>query len=166
MGYAFVAPKELKAARLPATSLAIANPMSEERSVLRTGLLPGLAGNLRSAQRNQFERFAQFEVSRIFESGEELLPQEEYELGLCLWGERGLWFQEGEVMDFYDLKGAVMALLAHLGASEVTTVADDDGGLEAVAPYLHPKRRACLKVGNTAVGSLGEPHPQVVQAPC
>jgi phenylalanyl-tRNA synthetase beta chain len=57
VNFAFVAPDDLPRARVPLEAPRVANPMSEERSVLRTALLPGLLHNLLLAQRHQQKRF-------------------------------------------------------------------------------------------------------------
>src|SRR5690606_35137121 len=41
--YSFVSPRQLEAARAPLEAVRLENPLSEERSVMRTSLLPGLA---------------------------------------------------------------------------------------------------------------------------
>ena len=161
INFAFVAPADLGKARQPTDAVELANPMSEDRSVLRTGLLAGLSGNLLLAQRHQQSRFAQFELSRVFAPSEQdALPRESYRLGLLLWGERASWIGEGELMDFYDLKGALEAMVASLGVRDLTTQADD--ALEGDAPYLHPRRRARVVVAGQAIGVAGELHPDVV----
>ena len=163
VNFAFVAPSELMDARLPTEAAVLANPMSEERSVLRTGLLAGLAANLRLAQRHQLQRFAQFEVGRVFlpQAGQDL-PHEAYELGVMVWGQRALWYDERDTMDFFDLKGVLEATLRPLVGSHVTTVPEPE--LDGSAPYLHPKRCAALRLGQETLGHLGELHPDVVDA--
>lgn len=163
VNFSFVAPADLRAARLPDAALALANPMSEDRSVMRTGLLPGLAANLRLAQRHQQNRFVQFEVGRVFQptaAGE--LPQEQYDLGLLIWGQRAMWYDAGGTVDFFDMKGFVSAVLGPLlGAAPETEIGD-------VSAALHPKRSAVLRVRGDEtrqiVGELGELHPEVVEA--
>jgi phenylalanyl-tRNA synthetase beta chain len=162
VNYAFVAPDDLRRAQVRPDGLALQNPMSEERSVLRTALLPGLLQNLGLAQRHQLRRFAGFELARVFEPralGE--LPDEHYELGVLLWGLRSSWYDERETLDFYDAKGVVESLSqAVLGAS-VRTLREDPQ-LSAAA-YLHPRGAAGVSVGEVPVGVVGELHPAVVE---
>ncbi|HET6338471.1 MAG TPA: phenylalanine--tRNA ligase subunit beta [Polyangiales bacterium] len=165
VNFAMVATSTLEKAKAPQPDRAVrlANPMSEERSVLRTAVLPGLLMNLLTAQRHQQKRFAGFEVSRVFTpTARGALPDERYELAVVLWGLRQSWYEEREELDFYDAKG-VMESLSHavLGERGRTEL---DAQLADAAPYLHPKRSARVVCGSQAkVGFLGELHPDVVR---
>lgn len=160
LNFAFVAPEDLRAAGVSTNAVQMVNPMSEERSVLRTSLLPGLAANLRLAQRHQVRRMAQFEVARTFAPGPRVLPEEGYRLGIMLWGEREHWYREGEPFDFYDLKGVLSTMVGSLSGRLPSTHLSF-GGLTPAA-NLHPKRSAVLALGGTPVGELGELHPDVI----
>jgi phenylalanyl-tRNA synthetase beta chain len=163
INYAFLAPGELSSARAPGPALAIVNPLSEERSVLRTSLLPGLCANLRQAQHQQLDRFAQFELARVFRPRPgEALPDEILQLGLLFWGERGAWYAEGEAFDFYDAKAAISAIVRPLCGSSPETVIDPE--IAKLAPALHPKRSARIALRGQALGWLGELHPDVVES--
>ncbi|HKP56017.1 MAG TPA: phenylalanine--tRNA ligase subunit beta [Polyangiales bacterium] len=168
VNYAFVAPSALTRARSPeaARAIKLSNPMSEERSVLRTAVLPGLLANLLGAQRHQQKRFAGFELARVFmpqEQGE--LPAERYEFAALLWGLRQSWYEEREELDFYDAKGLMESLThALLGERGRTQL---DGAIAERAPFLHPKRAAVVMYGGAEsaapIGVLGELHPDVVR---
>jgi phenylalanyl-tRNA synthetase beta chain len=163
INYAFLAPHDLRAARASEDSVRIVNPMSEERSTLRTSLLPGLAANLRHAQRSQQKSFAQFEIARVFHPQRgKALPEERHQLGVLLWGLRREWFRENASYDFYDGKAALEAALRPLcGHAPALRI---DHGLDTAAPELHPKRRARVFLGSAAIGVLGELHPDTVAA--
>jgi len=97
--------------------VALANPITLERSVMRHSLLvTGLetaAANLRFCDRVEI-----FEVGKVFlpEAGEEL-PAEPRRLSIVMTGLRSErhWLEtEGPTLDFCDLKGGVEALLARL----------------------------------------------------
>lgn len=161
VNYAFVAPHELEAAQVSAEALRLANPMSEERSVLRTSLLPGLLADLQRAQRHQVDYFAQFEIARVFVPtvpGE--LPLERVTLGLMLAGAQPRWVGDARVVDVYDLKGALESIVGATCATGVETRTDPS--LLVSAPYLHPGRSALVLVNEAIVGHLGELHPDVV----
>ncbi len=93
-----------------ADTVALRNPLSEDQSVLRPSLVPGL---LRAAEHN-FRHGAAgvgfFEIGRVFSSSGERLS-----LGLLIAGERveKLWNQEQEFYDLFDLKGIIEAALGH-----------------------------------------------------
>jgi phenylalanyl-tRNA synthetase beta chain len=150
-------------ARVSTEAPRVANPMSEERSVLRTALLPGLLQNLLLAQRHQLKRFAVFEVARVFrQTTPGALPEERYELGVLLWGLRQNWYDEREQLDFYDAKGVLESVTQQVIGTRIETLPDET--LLQRAPYLHPRRSAQLALAGIAIGSIGEVHPDVVQA--
>ncbi|HEX7479693.1 MAG TPA: phenylalanine--tRNA ligase subunit beta, partial [Polyangiales bacterium] len=176
VNFAFVAPSDLDKARVSLDAPRLANPMTEERSVLRTALLPGMLANLRNAQRHAQRSFGVFEVARVFSrvpsglpsgwssasDNAALLPSERYELGVLLWGLRQSWYEERESLDFYDGKGVVTSFLqAAVGQAPETVL---DAALDQSAAYLHPKRRASLRIAGQSVGCLGELHPDVLSA--
>ena len=76
VSYSFVAASELAAARAPTATVALANPLSEERSVMRTSLLPGLMAAARQALRRQAPEVLLFELGRVFAPTGDRLPEE------------------------------------------------------------------------------------------
>ncbi|MET0339727.1 MAG: phenylalanine--tRNA ligase subunit beta [Polyangiales bacterium] len=153
-------PKQIAATRAPMPTVKVANPLSEERSVMRSSLLPGLAANLLRAQRHQVAAVSMFELARVFTPTDGALPIERHELAIVLWGGRDAWLGDASTFDFYDGKGRLEALLPPLLGAAVETVADDT--LETDAPYLHPRRAARVRVAGQPVGVLGELHPDVL----
>lgn len=163
VNYAFVSPAVLERARVQGTPPQLANPLSEERSHLRTGVLPGLLSNLLTAQRHQQRRFAGFELARVFDvKPGESLPLERYQFVALLWGLRKSWYDEREDFDFYDIKGILESVTHALIGAPADTQRDPDLGQHA--PFLHPKRGARAMYAGQAVGVLGEVHPDVVRA--
>jgi len=162
VNYAFVAQSSLEKARSPLPAPRLANPLSQERSVLRTSLLPGIAANLQRAERHQVESVAIFELARVFAMSETELPNERHVLALALGGARSGWLAAGEPVDFFDGKGALASLLRPVLRAEIATQADL--GLAEAAPYLHPRRSARVYVGESCIGLLGELHPDVLEA--
>jgi phenylalanyl-tRNA synthetase beta chain len=162
VNYAFVAPKQLELARVSRDAVRMLNPLSEERSVMRTSVLPGLLSNVQRAQRHQVARVSLFEVARVFAPTNEALPAESYRLGLVLSGPRGDWIGEGDRFDFFDGKGMLESLLGALTRGHVETVADSEVGRRHA--FLHPRRAARVLVHGREVGLLGELHPDVRDA--
>jgi phenylalanyl-tRNA synthetase beta chain len=142
------------------TYVVIANPISQERSVMRHNLLSTaletLAANLRFRDRVEV-----FEVGKVFllEPGEEL-PDEPRRLSIVMTGPRDSrhWLATGGPdLDFFDLKGVVEALLERLHVSEAVY-----GPVEH--PTFQPGRTAQLQVNGAVIGTLGELHPAVKDA--
>jgi phenylalanyl-tRNA synthetase beta chain len=157
------------AAGLPAeTYVTLANPTSQDRSVMRHQLLAGAldtaVANLRFGDRVEI-----FEVGKVFllEPGEEL-PEEPLRLSIVMTGPRDErhWLVSGgpapsagsgQVLDFFDLKGIVETLLARLHLSGAVYE-------PAEHPTFQPGRTARLRIGESEIGSLGEVHPRVREA--
>lgn len=155
---------EREARRLPLGSspnnrpyVKIANPIVVDRNVLRQSLFSSV---LEVVERNARlrERMALFEIGPVFlleNSGE--LPVEQQRVVILLTGPRDLpdWHgQDSTVMDFYDLKGVVSAMLGALHVGDVRFEPDAD-------PTFHPGKCARILVGERLLGVMGELHPLV-----
>ena len=161
ISYSFVAPKDLLNARVSTDAVVMANPLSEDRSVMRTSLLVGLAHSASSALRRQVDEVRLFELGKSFHPSDAALPIERRKLGLILAGISSAWIGKSRRHDFYDIKGAVESVLSPL-VGELDFAADDS--LESSAKFLHPKRRASVAAGDRVLGVMGELHPDVVDA--
>lgn len=161
INYSFVAPETLDKVGLPAddarrSNVAVLNPLSEDQSVMRTTLVPGLletaAGNL--AYRN--EDLALFELRPVFGvvDGEEL-PCEALRLAALICGRRDPegWAQSSEECDFFDLKGVVEQLLESLWVTDVRWDSQESDC------FYHPGKSASVYAGDVLLGTIGEVHP-------
>jgi phenylalanyl-tRNA synthetase beta chain len=143
-----------------AKPIRVAMPMSQERSVLRTGLLPHLVQTAVYNTHHGNERIAIFELGRVYLSQEENLsrqPEERWELAALWTGkpEQGMWKQAPHPAgDFFRAKGVLEALFARLGVSGVEY-------REAAPHGFHPGRTAELFVGDEKIGVLGQLHPRL-----
>lgn len=143
----------------------LAMPMSEEHSVLRTSLVPGLIDvALYNRNRNE-ENIAIFEIGHVFLSQQEkldTLPQEKMMLAL-LWSgaaHPAHWSGKEKPVDFYDVKGIAEALFHYLGITEVTYRPAQPQG-------FHPGRTAEIVLqtedGPYVAGRVGQLHPELQQ---
>ena len=141
----------------PEDYLRIANPLSREHECLRRTLmnttLETVARNLRFV-----DRVAIFEIARVYlpQDGQ-LLPEEPRRLSIALTGPREVrsWTsKESPNIDFYDLKGIIETLCAHMGIGQTSFTPTEH-------PTFHPGRAARLRVGEHEIGTLGEVHPVV-----
>ncbi len=140
--------------------VALANPISAERTHLRHTVLSNLlevaAGNSR-----HHDHVALFSIDKVYLASEDgLLPDEPRRLTLVLTGMREpeSWqTTDREMMDFYDLKGVIEAVLEGLriGAARYEPIEH---------PTYYPGRTARLLIGDRAIGTFGEIHPLVHQA--
>ncbi|MBN1606137.1 MAG: phenylalanine--tRNA ligase subunit beta [Polyangiaceae bacterium] len=178
--YAFVAPEKLKAVGAPAPSVTLLNPLSEERSVLRTSLLPGLLDALGHARRHGQETVRMFTLGAVFGSlvhksaGDEhararprlgcdhgALPDEVLSLAVVLAGPRPSYLTKPDAVDVYDAKGVAVELIERVTRRRAEVRHAEPGPTTA---YLHPRGAAELFVAGQRVGVLGPLHPNVVDA--
>ena len=145
---------------LPGERLTIANPLSEEQSVMR----PLIVGGLLEVAKHNFARGADavriFEVGTVY-GGTISEPREHSTLALLLSGpSRSASWGEGAPIggDFFALKGVLEAIAANVG------VEIGFAPLTGEHPYLIPGRSASLIVDGQIAGYLGEIHPLVAKA--
>ena len=155
INYGFVSTEELRKARVSTETVALANPLSEERAVMRTSLMPGLSGAAARAQRHGATEARLFEIARTFEPGDETLPREETTLAIALAGDRDGWIGGAKPFDLYDGKGVVEAILDRV-FGRLPMLAPGD-----LPPFMHPKRSAEIILAGRPVGFVGEIHPDV-----
>jgi phenylalanyl-tRNA synthetase beta chain len=164
--YSFTHPQQIAgfAGMYPqAKPVALAMPMSEERSVLRTSLIPHLLDTVTYNRNRNWNDVAIFEIGKVFVTAEEQLtaqPQEKWMLGLVLTGARAAeyWGGKAEKASFYDLKGVLEKVTATLGIEEVSYTAAKPEG-------FHPGRTAEIALGGArAIGRIGQLHPALQQA--
>jgi phenylalanyl-tRNA synthetase beta chain len=176
--YAFVSPRDLTAVRAPEPVVFLQNPLSEERSVLRTSLLPGLLEALRRARRRGERNVRLFSVGALFlppntdapvsdarprlPEDAKALPEERLSFAAILAGARAehLTLKAPEV-DVYDAKGVALELVERLTRREARVAGV---GATPRTKHLHPRGAAEVFVGETRVGRLGPLHPDVVDA--
>lgn len=167
MGYSFI--REGAGGKFPAPGeggheVKLAMPMSEDRSVLRGSLLPGLIDMAQYNRNRKHDDLALFEIGTVFHGKDEHMkeqPQELPVLGLLLTGSRGVkrWNTSAEKVDFFDLKGALESVFEYLGVSgRVSYEADAPKG-------FHPGRSASVYLevqeGRQRIGTLGQLHPEL-----
>lgn len=143
--------------------IALAMPMSEEHSVLRTNLLPSLLQVATYNKNRQNHDLALFEVGNVFLAEEAKLtklPEEKYYLAALVTGNwlHQNWMGVKQPVDFYLLKGILESLLNRLGVTGVS-FAPTSG-----RTGMHPGRTANILVNNEVIGYIGQLHPSVEKA--
>lgn len=140
--------------------VAVANPLSPEQEHMRRSLLPALIRNVQTNLSRQNDRVRLFEIGRIYrESANDLPSHEEGRIALAATGPRWAqaWVADKNLLDFYDLKGTVDALLEQLGVA--------GAGWESTEhPLLHPGKSARIVLEGKVVGYAGELHPKLARA--
>lgn len=157
VSYSFVSRSLLELFGEAEAVVAIANPLSSERSQMRTSLVPGLVENLRRAHSRFLNGVSQFEVARTFHDVGETLPREVTRAAAVLAGPVPAWVGEVErVYDIYDAKGIVEEFLFRYGGMRPTFEPSDS------VPYLHPRSACRTLVDGKPVGAMGEIHPGIL----
>ncbi|AKT41946.1 phenylalanine--tRNA ligase subunit beta [Chondromyces crocatus] len=160
--FSFISPKDVTALGLPDEGLRLMNPLSEDRSVMRTTLLPGLLEVLRRARRRGVPDVQMFTVgAKILPVGGAALPDEIPSFAAVLAGFRRPTLAPAVPLDIYDAKGVAVELLERVTRR---TVDIDHQPAEKRVPYLHPRGAAQLFIDGTPVGTFGLLHPDVVDA--
>jgi phenylalanyl-tRNA synthetase beta chain len=139
-------------------TVAILNPLSEDQTVMRSSLIPGLLETVRRNASKQIKDLKLFEIGQTFYAkNRDALPKETEFLAGLWTGVRSApaWHQPPVACDFYDLKGAVQEMLSGFNISGVlfTQQPDDE------CTYLRPGFTAQIVSGENLIGVLGEVHP-------
>jgi len=144
-------------AMVPQEMIRLVNPMTPEQACLRTTLLGSLLRTVASNMRHETRAYL-FELARIYLPPLDPLPTERRTLGIILTGPRQpeAWNAKPEHGDFFDLKGAVEAVLRSMGVRGAAFQA-------ARHLSLHPGQTAQLTAQGRVIGYLGQVHPTVVE---
>lgn len=163
INYSFISPRYFDMLSLPEDSrlrdtVQVANPLSEEQSVMRTLLLPGLLETVSRNLARKNSNLAFFELGKVYfpENGDQL-PREELKLGAVVAGRlESNWLKQNVEMDFFYLKGILENFLFQLGL-------DNPNFAAASLDAYHPGRCARILCQEQELGVIGEIHPQVRQ---
>ncbi len=164
--YSFISKRSLDNLRLPSDDFrtryaSIRNPLSEEQSVMRTTLLPGLLETMRYNIYHDNYDLKIFELGKVFiDQGVDILPQEISMLSGLITGLRQSfsWYSSMNKVDFFDVKGHVEVLTEKLGMKGVRFVRKD------CPPFLQKNAFCQIVVNEEAIGVVGEVEPDVLAA--
>lgn len=164
MTYSFTNPKIFDKINLPGESplretVRLQNPLSEEHSVMRTLMLPGLLEVLARNYNRRVQDGAIFEMGKVFYPKEEnSLPEERPVLAAAAMGRtQGSWSSPAQKFDFYFMKGVLENLFRRLGTEQVIFRP------ESANPSYHPGRTASVLSGDVKLGVIGEIHPDILE---
>ncbi|MEJ2724842.1 MAG: phenylalanine--tRNA ligase subunit beta [Deltaproteobacteria bacterium] len=165
ISYSFISPESVEFLGAEEGSplrsfVTLLNPLTVDQSVMRTSLVPGL---LTAAKTN----FAQgekdlklFELGRIFLRREtKELPEEKPFLAAMMTGlyNPKEWFREERPVDFFDMKGALEALLKALGLKAFSFVR------QSVPPWYNKDVAVAVFLGHILLGHIGRVRPEVLR---
>jgi phenylalanyl-tRNA synthetase beta chain len=165
--YAFTNPEALSGLRLPETSsirnmIPLLRPMSDERSHLRTHLLPSLAEVARYNLAHGVQGGEIFEIARVYQPYELPITRQPEEVTYLA----GLWFgqtdqqfsEKSHPYDFYDAKGIIETWFDAMGWTKRISYE------RCELPWFHQGRAAVVQLDGTIIGEFGEVHPGTAEA--
>jgi phenylalanyl-tRNA synthetase beta chain len=137
----------------------IRNPLSEDQSVMRTTLLPGLIETLQHNLKHSRSDIRIFEVGRVFEKQTSTGALERHCVAGLISGQDILdgWDVRPREVDFFDLKASVEDLLGGIGLPSLQWIDRE------IPPFLHPGKSAWVECRGSRLGLLGELHPEVMK---
>jgi phenylalanyl-tRNA synthetase beta chain len=130
----------------------LANPLSEKFTVLRPSLLPGLVDAVSHNRRHGTRDV------RLFEIGTRFSRQGEARGAAIAWTGLGTsqhWSGTEREVDFFDAKGAAVALCAVMGVDATAATGSRE--------YLLAGRTADLLVNGEVIGVIGQLHPALAE---
>jgi phenylalanyl-tRNA synthetase beta chain len=148
-----------------AAELDLANPLSDEASVMRTSMVPSMLNMLAYNLNRGSDNVRLFEAGNVFEaSGTDAMPLEKKRIAIGATGNVDAQVVRGlapgaaaRPFSFFDLKGDVESLIAPF--SHWTLYYDAQ-----TADYFHPGRSARAVLDGATVAQFGQIHPDVAAA--
>ncbi len=177
--YGFVAKESLERLGAPVPVVTLLNPLTEERGVMRTSLLPGLLEAQLRAHRRGEPSIRLFSLGGVFlpigtarpetsqatrprEADDELaLPVEMPYFAALLAGPRSSYLSKSEEHDVFDAKAIAVELVERV--TRLATRLERANGAPGTL-HLHPRGAARIFVGEQCVGHFGPLHPDVVES--
>ena len=130
-------------------------PLSEEGSLLRTTLLPGVLETLNYNANRNLHDLQVFELAHVYQlpATARVLPDEPLTLAGALSGQRYEtgWNQANREVDFYDGKGVLETLFRHLRVKDVHFTQGEHPTMHQVEPG------SLLLLETRVVGYIGDP---------
>ncbi len=142
----FLADDDLVRAGLSGPAVRIVNSLVADESVLRTSLRPGLVKAVAFNESHRRAGVGLFEIGHVYPPGDGELPAEYEQLAVVMAGRDVV-----AAMDTWREVAAAMGFGARVDQSKPP-------------PGLHPTRSATLSLGRDAIGTVGEVHPDVLDA--
>jgi len=151
--YSFIDKEEAKLTEHEKNLISVKNPISQNMSVMRPSLLPGLLNTFSYNYNRGIEDIKVFEIGSVFHQRGKSNFSEDILVGGLISGCREPinWSTSRTELDFYDLKGDIERIDSGLSFKQ--------GNL----PYLHPGKTALIFKGKKQLGYLGSLNPFVIE---
>lgn len=140
-------------------TIALANPISQDLSIMRASLWAGLVKTFLYNQNRQQDRARLFEIGVCFTRENEVIMQREKMAGLlagAMFPEQ--WGEKNRDVDFYDIRGDIESLFSALGCQLPEFLPEN------IPSVLHPGLSASIVWKGETVGFLGAIHPHLLNS--
>ena len=138
-----------------AQEIDLANPISDEASVMRTSMVPGMLNMLAYNLNRGTDDVRLFEAGNVFElMGARVVELKRISIGATGSAVEAGVHQAGRPLTFFDLKGDIEDLLAPFACKSLSYDAN-------TADYYHPGRSARAGMDGEMVAQFGQIHPDV-----
>ncbi len=140
----------------------ILNPISDQMSVLRSSMMPGLLGTMKKNISQQEDSIKFFEIGKTFFATQKgFLPEETEVVAAIMTGNRSdhSWYSKKSKLDFFDLKGVVEGLLQSLMIKNISFDKIENDSF----PYYQNGYAANIKAGGSIIGNLGKINAKVLK---
>ena len=133
------------------TQIILPNPMSQDKSVIRTTILPSLINIYEYNKARNIKDILLYEISKTYD----INYQEEMKVAILMKGNylTNDWLHTTTKVDFYTIKGIVTNLLDYLGFKNRYTF------IKSTSPEMHPGMTAKIILDNEEIGIIGRIHP-------
>ena len=151
--YSFIDKEEAKLIENEKNLISVKNPISQNMSVMRPSLLPGLLNTFSYNYNRGIEDIKIFEIGSVFHQRGKSNFSEDILVGGLISGCREPinWSTSRTELDFYDLKG------------DIERINSDLLFKQGNVPYLHPGKTALIFKGKKQLGYLGSLNPFVIE---
>jgi phenylalanyl-tRNA synthetase beta chain len=169
INYSFISEKHTEMMNIPANderldAVRLLNPLSEDQSVMRTMLLPGLLENVKRNINHQKTAIKMFEIGKVFTpAGINVQPREKTMLAGVLSGNRHgesstLHFKQ-EPVDIFEVKGGVEFIISEMELGRIS----EEGAIRFTHPenggnehFAEKGYSLDIMSGSLKLGSLGK----------
>ncbi len=135
----------------------LASPMSEDRKIIRSSILPSLLTSVAYNKKRSLKDVALFEISNVYRKD---VVQERLAFAFSGSLQQTRWMKLNIEASFYSAKGLLVEALEHLGYN-ASRVMFKENTMDT--KHFHPYQSACVYIGRDLLGVFGMIHPNMAK---
>ena len=136
------------------TQIKLPNPLSNDKSVLRTSILPSLFNTYKYNKTHKIDDILIYEISKVYYNDKDEYKEESKVAGLLSGNYMNNGWGNSLRVDFYLVKGIVENLLDYMGLRNRYSIIADKN-----IPDIHPGISARVLLDRKEIGIIGKIHP-------